>query len=53
MKFIVKQLKFADEYIISGNATGAAIKAGYSHKTARLVNAEKSYISEYIKVDNI
>lgn len=40
MKLIVKQLKFAYEYIISCNATDADIKAGYSHKTARLVNAE-------------
>ena len=29
-----------DEYIISGNATQAAIKAGYSKKTARFVGAE-------------
>ena len=30
-----RQRRFADEYIISGNATDAAIKAGYSEKTAR------------------
>lgn len=51
MKLTVKQQKFADEYIISGNATDAAIKAGYSKKTARSVGAEnltKPYISEYI-----
>lgn len=29
-----KQKRFCDEYIISGNATDAAIKAGYSQKTA-------------------
>ena len=29
-KLTIKQKKFADEYIISGNATEAAIKAGYS-----------------------
>ncbi len=51
MKLTVKQQKFADEYIISGNATEAAIKAGYSKKTARSVGAEnltKPYIMEYI-----
>ncbi|MFD2704225.1 terminase small subunit [Salibacterium lacus] len=29
-----KQQRFADEYIVCGNATDAAIKAGYSEKTA-------------------
>lgn len=51
MKLTVKQQKFADEYIIGGNATEAAIKAGYSKKTARSVGAEnltKPYIMEYI-----
>lgn len=51
MKLTVKQQKFADEYIISGNATEAAIKAGYSKRTARSVGAEnltKPYIKEYI-----
>lgn len=51
MKLTVKQQKFADEYIISGNATEAAINAGYSKKTARSVGAEnltKPYIMEYI-----
>ncbi|WP_438468352.1 terminase small subunit [Streptococcus pluranimalium] len=33
-KLTLKQQKFIDEYIISGNATEAAIKAGYSKKTA-------------------
>lgn len=49
----VKQKKFADEYIISGNATESAIKAGYSKKTARSIGNEnltkpdiKSYIDE-------
>lgn len=48
----LKQKKFADEYIVSGNATEAAIKAGYSEKTARIVgsqNLTKLNISEYIK----
>jgi len=51
-KLTIKQKKFADEYIISGNATEAAIKAGYSKKTARMTGSEnltKPYISEYIK----
>nr|WP_264464604.1 terminase small subunit [Streptococcus oralis] len=49
----LKQQRFADEYIISGNATGAAVKAGYSSKYANtnasklLQNtAIKSYIDE-------
>ena len=49
----LKQQRFADEYIISGNATQAAIKAGYSSKYANtnasklLQNtAIKSYIDE-------
>lgn len=51
MKLTIKQQRFADEYIISGNATDAAIKAGYSQKTARSVGAEnltKPYIKAYI-----
>ena len=31
----LKQKKFCEEYVISGNATEAAKKAGYSEKTAR------------------
>jgi len=52
-KLTLKQQKFADEYIISGNATQAAIKAGYKEKTAYQTGAEnlrkpqiKSYIDE-------
>lgn len=55
-KLTIKQKKFADEYIISGNATQAAIKTGYSKKTARFTGAEnltkpniKSYIDERMK----
>ena len=40
MKLTIKQKKFADEYIISGNATEAAIKAGYSERYAGQ-NADK------------
>lgn len=55
-KLTLKQKKFADEYIISGNATQAAIEAGYSKKTAYQTGAEnlrkpqiKSYIDERMK----
>lgn len=50
-KLTIKQKKFADEYIISGNATEAAIKAGYSKKTASVIgneNLRKPYIKSYI-----
>ena len=47
-----RQKMFADEYLISGNAEQAAIKAGYSEKYAR-GNAHKlvanSGIKEYIE----
>ena len=39
-KLTQKQLRFIDEYIISGNATQAAIKAGYSKKTAAVTATE-------------
>ncbi|CAK1241029.1 terminase small subunit [Fructobacillus cardui] len=51
MKITPKQLKWADEYIESGNATQSAIKAGYSKKTARQIgqqNLSKLVIKEYI-----
>lgn len=35
-----RQQKFCDEYLISGNATEAAIKAGYSEKTAKQTGSE-------------
>lgn len=50
-KMTIKQKKFADEYIISGNATKAAIEAGYSKKYAN-TNASKllqnTTIKEYV-----
>ena len=53
VKLTLKQKKFADEYIINGNATESAIKAGYSSKYANtnvsklLQNTTiKSYIDE-------
>ena len=51
MKLTAKQKLFCDEYIISLNATQAAIKAGYSKKTARKIAAEnltKPVIQSYI-----
>ena len=39
-KLTLKQQRFVDEYIISGNATLAAIKAGYSKKTANRIATE-------------
>ncbi|SFB90489.1 phage terminase small subunit [Alkalibacterium subtropicum] len=55
-KLTVKQQRFADEYIISGNATEAAKKAGYSKKTARFIGNEnltkpniKTYIDDRLK----
>ena len=53
MKLTIKQKKFADEYIISGNAYQSAINAGYSETYAKgnviklLENVSvKSYIDE-------
>lgn len=51
-KLTPKQKAFADNYIISGNATEAAKQAGYSEKSARQMGAEnlsKPYIMEYIQ----
>lgn len=47
-KLTLKQQRFADEYIISGNATDAAIKAGYSSKYAN-TNASKLLQNTTIK----
>ena len=47
----LKQKKFADEYIISGNATKSAIEAGYSKKTAESIGSRllrNVKVSEYI-----
>ena len=51
LKLTIKQQRFADEYIISGNATEAAIVAGYAKKAAYQQGAEnlkKPHIREYI-----
>ena len=47
-----KQQRFCDEYLIDLNATQAAIRAGYSKKTAGVIgneNLKKPYIQEYIQ----
>ena len=51
-KMTAKQKRFCDEYLIDLNATQAAIRAGYSEKTARAMGAEnltKPYIKDYIE----
>lgn len=50
-KLSIKQKRFADEYIISGNATKSAIEAGYSKKTAESIGSRllrNVKVSEYI-----
>lgn len=47
-KMTIKQQRFADEYIISGNATQSAIIAGYSQKYAN-TNASKLLQNTTIK----
>lgn len=56
IRLTIKQKRFADEYIISGNATEAAIKAGYAERSAYQLGAEnlkkpqiKSYIDERLE----
>lgn len=56
MKLTLKQKAFADYYIELGNATEAAIRAGYSKKTAYSIGNEnlnkpeiKNYIDERMK----
>ncbi len=47
-----KQQRFCDEYLIDFNGTQAAIRAGYSKKSARAIASEtltKPYIQEYIQ----
>lgn len=55
-KLTKKQQRFCDEYLIDANATQAAIRAGYSKKTARsqgqrlLTNVDiKTYIDEQLE----
>lgn len=51
-KLTDKQRKFCDEYLIDLNATQAAIRAGYSEKTAKEIGCEnltKPNIQEYLQ----
>lgn len=51
-KMTEKQKRFCDEYLIDLNATQAAIRAGYSKKTAQQMGAEnllKPVIKTYIE----
>ena len=51
-KLTAKQQRFCDEYLIDLNATQAAIRAGYSKKTAGAIgteNLQKPSIKEYIE----
>lgn len=50
-KMTEKQKRFCDEYLIDLNATQAAIRAGYSKKTAQQMGAEnllKPVVKEFI-----
>ncbi len=51
-KMTAKQQRFCDEYLIDLNATQAAIRAGYSKKTANRIGTEnlsKLVIKQYIE----
>lgn len=51
-KMTAKQKRFCDEYLIDLNATQAAIRAGYSKKSAKQVaneNLTKPYLKKYIE----
>lgn len=50
-KLTIKQQRFIDEYLKTGNGTESARKAGYSYKTAGVIANEmlkKPYIIDYI-----
>lgn len=51
-KLTAKQQRFCDEYLVDLNITQAAIRAGYSQKTAYAIgqeNLKKPIIKEYIE----
>jgi phage terminase small subunit len=51
-KLTAKQQRFCDEYLIDLNATQAAIRAGYSEKTAKVIASEtltKPNVKAYIE----
>ena len=50
MRLTQKQRLFADEYIKSGNATQAAIKAGYANEVSGRENLRKPTVKAYIDV---
>ena len=55
-KLTPKQQRFVDEYLIDLNATQAAIRAGYSPKTAHSIGAEnliKPEVQKAIEQTNI
>ena len=52
LKLNTRQKAFCEFYVASGNATDAAIKAGYKEKNARFIGSEnltKANIKEYIE----
>ena len=52
MKLNARQKAFCEYYVASGNATDAAIKAGYKEKNARFIGSEnltKANIKKYIE----
>ena len=52
LKLNARQKSFCEYYVVSGNATDAAIKAGYKEKNARKIGSEnltKMDIKKYIK----
>lgn len=52
-RITAKQRRFVEEYLVDLNATQAAIRAGYSQKTARQIgeeNLSKPYIAALVKV---
>ena len=51
-KFTAKQKLFVDEYLIDKNATQAAIRAGYSKKTAEKIGSENLHKPEIAKAIN-
>lgn len=51
-KMTAKQKRFCDEYLVDMNVTQAAIRAGYSKKTAYAIgqeNLKKPIIAEYVR----
>jgi len=52
LKLNARQKSFCEYYVASGNATDAAIKAGYKEKNARFIGSEnltKANIKKYIE----